>query len=230
MKVGEIVGAVTFDPDASPLLAVPLFHITALSPIALCSIPIGGGIVMMRKWDAGKALNIIEQEKVTRFTGVPIMVRDVLEHLSFTPDKVVTLRNMLAGGAPVPPTQVAKMRAKAKNMKSGQGYGLTETMAFATIISGTDYVKHPTSCGRPLPLLVEIQIKDPATGFVVKEGERGEVCIKSGMIMKCYYNRPEDTAKALDADGVIPLWRYRQVRRRVRVHPGPHEGPHQSRW
>ena len=39
----------------------------------------------MRKWDAGKALQIIEKEKVTRFTGVPTMVRDMLEHKDFDP-------------------------------------------------------------------------------------------------------------------------------------------------
>ena len=50
-------------------MAVPLFHITALSPIALASIPVGGKIVMMRKWDAGTALQMIKNERVTRFTG-----------------------------------------------------------------------------------------------------------------------------------------------------------------
>ena len=63
------------DPDQCNLLAVPLFHITALSPIGLCSIPAGGKIVMMRKWEAGAALKAIEKEGVTRFTGVPTMAR-----------------------------------------------------------------------------------------------------------------------------------------------------------
>jgi len=178
-----------------------LFHITALSPIALCSIPVGGKLVMMRKWDAGKAIDTIQKEKVTRFTGVPTMVRDMLEHPNFTPEKVSTMKNMLAGGAPVPPSQVAKMRSKTKNIKSGQGYGLTETMAFATVISGNDYIKNPTSCGKAIPLIVQVEIRDPETNKAVKDGQRGEVCIKSPMIMKCYYNRPEDTAKAIDSDG-----------------------------
>lgn len=201
MKIGELIGAVIPDPDMKALLAVPLFHITALSPIALCSIPVGGAIIMMRKWDAGAALNIIAKEKVTRFTGVPTMMRDILEHPDFDQDKISTMKNMLSGGAPAPPSQVAKMRSKAKKISSGQGYGLTETMAFGTSITGPDYIKHPTSCGRPIPLLVEIKILDPATGKEVPEGERGEVCIRSAMVMKCYYNKPAETAKSIDKNG-----------------------------
>mmetsp|Transcript_18845 Transcript_18845/g.21051 ORF Transcript_18845/g.21051 Transcript_18845/m.21051 type:complete len:582 (+) Transcript_18845:33-1778(+) len=201
LKIGEVVGAVLPEADSKALMAVPLFHITALSPIALASIPNGSAVVMMFKWDAGTALDLIAKEKVTRFTGVPTMVRDMLEHPDFDPEKIASLKNMLAGGAPVPPSQVAKMRKKAKKIKSGQGYGLTETMAYATAITGTDYLQHPTSCGRPLPLIVEIKIKDPTTGKVMKDGERGEVCIKSALVMKSYYNKPEATAKAIDDEG-----------------------------
>ncbi len=57
------------------LMAVPLFHITALCPIGLFSIPAGSTIIMMRKWDAAKGLEIIAKEKVTRFTGVPTMMK-----------------------------------------------------------------------------------------------------------------------------------------------------------
>ena len=120
-------------------MAVPLFHITALSPIAMASIPAGGKIIMMRKWDPAQAalllpmaismahnecfyqaLDIIEREKVTRFTGVPTMVQDMLVHPNFTPKKTATLKNMAAGGAPVPPSQIASMREKAAAIKPAQ--------------------------------------------------------------------------------------------------------------
>jgi acyl-CoA synthetase (AMP-forming)/AMP-acid ligase II len=45
---------------------------------------------MMRKWDAGKALEVIEHEKVTRFTGVPTMMRDLMEHPNFTAERCVS--------------------------------------------------------------------------------------------------------------------------------------------
>lgn len=129
------------------------------------------------------------------------MVRDLMEHKNFSPDKVRTLRGVVAGGAPVPPSQVKQMRNKAKKVESAQGYGLTESMALGTVNKGADYILHPTSCGRPIPLMIEIVIKSIENGAILKEGERGEVCLKGAMIMKCYNNRPEDTKKAIDAEG-----------------------------
>ena len=58
----------TVDPPCS-LMAVPLFHITALMPVGLFSIVNGAKVVMMRKWNAGIGLSLIEQERVTNFTG-----------------------------------------------------------------------------------------------------------------------------------------------------------------
>jgi len=180
---------------------VPLFHITALCPIGLFSIPAGSKIVMMRKWNAGKGLEVIQRERVTRFTGVPTMMVDLMGHPDFDPEKISSLKNVFAGGAPVPPSQVSQMRAKTKSISSGQGYGLTETMALGTVNRGADYLRHPTSCGKPVPLMVEVAIIDPDTKRTVPTGARGEVCLKGAMIMKCYNNKPEKTAEAIDANG-----------------------------
>jgi len=202
MKVGELAAKVKPDPDGVQLMAVPLFHITALCPIGLFSIPMGSKIIMMRKWDPAEALRVIPAERVTRFTGVPTMMMDLMQHPDWAPEKVETLRGVVAGGAPVPPSQVAEMRAKSKKIQSGQGYGLTETMALGTVNQGADYLRHPKSCGRPVPLMVEIAILDPENGNKpVPEGQRGEVCIKGAMVMKGYNGLPEKTAEAIDANG-----------------------------
>merc|ERR1719429_384420 len=129
------------------------------------------------------------------------MVRDMLEHPDFDQEKFASMKNVGAGGAPVPPSQVAQMRKKSKGTQSGQGYGLTETMGGVIVNSGVDYLKNPTSCGKPFPLVVDAQIKDPESGKLMKAGERGELCIKSQFNMKCYNNRPEDTKKVIDAEG-----------------------------
>ena len=202
MKIGEMLAAAMPEPGGGvQLMAVPLFHITALCPIGLFSIPAGSKIVMMRKWDAGKGLEIIQREQVTRFTGVPTMMVDLMGHPDFDPEKISSLKNVLAGGAPVPPSQVSQMRKKTKKISSGQGYGLTETMALGTVNKGVDYLRHPTSCGKPIPLMVEVAIIDPKTKKSVPTGERGEVCLKGAMIMKGYNNLPEKTAEAIDENG-----------------------------
>jgi len=156
--------------------------------------------VLMRKWNAKTALDLIEREKVTGMTGVPTMIRDMMEHPTFSPKRVASLKNMSAAGAPVPPTQVAKLKEKAKKVESGQAYGLTEVIA-ATVIKGAEYTAHPKSCGKPLPLFVEIKIKDPKTNKVMPTEARGEICIRSAMLMKGYHNLPDKTAAVMDAEG-----------------------------
>ena len=201
LMIGDLASYMVPEPNPVSLMAVPLFHITALGPVFIGSIATGAKIILMRKWDAGVALDLIHQEKVTRFIGVPTMSRDMLEHASFTPEKIATMKLMATGGAPTPPSQVGKMRSKAKSIKPVTGYGLTETMAMGTTNAGVDYLKHPGSCGKPLPIFMELVIKDPATGKIMPEGERGEVCLKGPLNMRCYYNRPEDTTKAIDEEG-----------------------------
>lgn len=102
----------SWEPSAEALLAVPLFHITALAMVFLWCMPSGAELHMMHKWDAGLALELIRRHRITRFTGVPTMVRDMLEHPTFTPDHVASIRAMSAGGAPVPPSQVARGRRR----------------------------------------------------------------------------------------------------------------------
>jgi len=189
-------------PDAAPasLMAVPLFHITALGGIFLLSLPRAEKIVLMYKWDAAEALDLIEAEKITRFTGVPTVVGDMLSHPNFSQEKVKTMKTMMAGGGPVPPSQVGTMRQKAKGVGSAQVYGLTETFGAGTNNTGTDYLKNPGSCGKPTPLLVDLCIKDPK-GNKLPAGSRGEICIKSAMLMKGYQNKPKETAEVFDKEG-----------------------------
>merc|ERR1719482_1494206 len=129
------------------------------------------------------------------------MIRDMMEHPQFRPERVATVRAMAAGGAPVPPSQGAKMRKKTGGANSVQGYGLTETMGGVTINRGVDYLKRPTSCGRAIPLLVQVATKDPETGKQNPNGERGEICLRCATMMTRYHNRPEDTKKAIDSEG-----------------------------
>jgi len=176
------------------LLTAPLFHITALINIFLHCIAGNFEIHLMRKWDAGVALEIISKHQITRFTGVPTMVRDMLEHPTFTPDKLSSLQHLAAGGSAVPPSLQSKITGVKKGLMT-QGYGLTETCGGVVVNRGYDVIRHPKSAGKPIPLVVEVCTKDAD-----KEG-RGEICIRTALVMTRYHKRPEDTTKALDDDG-----------------------------
>ena len=67
-------------------------------------------------------------------TGVPTMMLDLMKHPDWSAHKVASLKNVMAGGAPVPPSQVTEMRAKSKKVTSSQGYGLTETFAIGMLL------------------------------------------------------------------------------------------------
>jgi len=200
VKIGEMVSAAKPEAKSKSILAIPMFHITALTSIFLFSLPSGSELFFMHKWDAGACLDLIEQNKCTRFIGVPTMVRDMIEHPLFSAERIASMKNFAVGGAAMPPSQMEKMRKVTKSQTS-QGYGLTETCGGVIVNTGTDYVKNPTSCGRPIPFVVEVCIKDPGSQKELAYGERGEICIRSVMNMARYHNRPEDTKKAVDSDG-----------------------------
>merc|ERR1711998_320087 len=109
----------------------------------------------------------------------------MMDHPAFSSERVSSLKSLAAGGAPVPPSQVKQMESKVKGA-GGQVYGLTEVV-LATTIAGKEYQEHPKSCGKAAPLFVELAIKDPETGKSLPAEARGEICIRSPMVMKGYH-------------------------------------------
>jgi len=188
------------DPEGKTLLTAPLFHITALINIFLNALACGIQLHMLYKWDGGKALDIIDRHKITRFTGVPTMIRDILEHPDFRPERIASLKTVVGGGSAVPPSLMAKIN-KGKKGSGAQGYGLTETCGGVVINKGFDAIANPKSAGKPIPLFVEVVAKDPDSGKTLADGQRGEICIRTALNMVRYHNRPEDTAKVLDDEG-----------------------------
>lgn len=197
----ELANLATKDDAPKSILAVPLFHITGLT-LALGAFVGGQEVHMLRKWDAGKALDIIEREKITRFVGVPTMVRDMFEHKDFSVKRMASIKMLAGGGSAMPPALMAKMAEVTGKSSGAQGYGLTETCGGVIIAKGLETLKFPDSTGKPIPLLVKACIKDPATGKKITEpNTRGELCILSAMNMTRYHNRQEDTDKVVDSEG-----------------------------
>ncbi|QXC62446.1 AMP-binding protein [Aquihabitans sp. G128] len=175
------------------ILIVPLFHVTGNVPVFLGSLASGLKLVIMHKWDPGRALELIEREKVTNFVGVPTQSWDLLEHPDFAKYDTSSLASVGGGGAPAPPQLVSRVSNSFKAAKPNIGYGMTETNAYGPGNSGTDYETHPTSTGRATPIL-QIEIRD-AQDQPVPVGERGEICMKGPNLIRGYWNRPEATAE-----------------------------------
>jgi len=195
------------DPDTTPLVSpdlavlhcVPLFHVTGSHSAFLMSILIGRKIVMMKKWDAGEALKIIEEEKVSDITGVPTQTWELLSHPKKNDYDLSSLKVLGGGGGPRPAEHVKQLDEQFEG-RPGIGYGLSETNALATLGNGDEYVNHPSSTGRVVPPLTEIKILDNDWNEVA-EGELGEIAIKTPASMVGYWKNDEATKECMNEGG-----------------------------
>ncbi len=186
------------DPNALPtsfILIVPLFHVTGCIPVMMSCWVAGLKLVIMYKWDAEKALELISREKVTNFVGVPTQSWDLVNHPRFSDFDMSSMKAIGGGGAPAPAALVDKV---AKSFKGGGpqlGYGMTETNAFGPGNRGADYISHPTSTGRTcLPMQLEVRDEQLRP---LPVGERGEIWFFGPTLIRGYWNRPDATAETI---------------------------------
>jgi long-chain acyl-CoA synthetase len=210
-KLKEVDGP---EVPTSFILIVPLFHVTGCVPVMMSCFVAGLKLAIMYKWDAEKALEMIEREKITNFVGVPTQSWDLVNSPAFEKYDTSSLRAVGGGGAPSPTSLVGKVNDKVKNGNPQLGYGMTETNAFGPAITGSDYLSHPTSTGRATwPMIVEVRDENLKP---VPTGQSGEIWFFGPMLIRGYWNRPDATAETivdgwlrsgdlgrLDADGYV---------------------------
>ncbi|ONF97699.1 class I adenylate-forming enzyme family protein [Sphingomonas jeddahensis] len=181
------------------LTVIPLFHATALSAGLMGAMAAGHTIIYMRKFDAVRAMEIIEREKVNSTGGVPTIAWQLLEHPERHRYDLSSLEAIGYGGAPSAPELVRKIAGELKT-SPGNGWGMTETTATVTTHSGEDYLHRPESCG-PAVAVADLKVTD-ADGRELPAGEVGELWARGPMIVKGYWNKPEATA-ATFVDGWV---------------------------
>jgi len=198
----KLLGRTNPDPDFQPimLVAVPFFHVTGLIPVLLVSAIIGRKIVIMYKWDTEDAMRLIQDEGVTSFTGVPTMSYELATSDLREKYDLSSLVDIGGGGAARPPEHVKMIADRFAGSSPGIGYGLTETNSLSTVLSGPEYIERPTSVGKAVYPMVDVKIMD-MDGNEVSQGESGEICIKSVVNFKGYWNNEEATQDAFHNDG-----------------------------
>jgi long-chain acyl-CoA synthetase len=180
-------------PRPCQLLSVPFFHVTGCHSTLCATLAFGTKLVLMYRWDAERALELIERERITSFGGVPTMVWQVLESPNFATSDTSSVQSIGYGGAPAPPELVKRIKEHFPKVSPGNGYGMTETSSLAVGNGGEDYQRKPESVGRPAPVN-DIMIADDA-GNEVAAGELGEVLMRGPNVVKGYWNKPEATAE-----------------------------------
>ncbi len=184
----------------SALVNVPLFHVTASVPLVLQSFAIGRKLVLMPKWDAEQAMQLIEKEKISYFVGVPLMSIEIATHPKRSEYDLTSCTAFAAGGAPRPVEHVKKIKKEMDHAYPLIGYGLTETNGVGCGNFTENYLAKPTSTGQATKPLVEVEMLDD-DGNIMPQGERGEVCIRTIANFNGYWNNPKATEEAFTKDG-----------------------------
>lgn len=181
---------------------VPFYHCFGMVMGNLaCSVFGATMVVPSPTFDPEAVLQVLQEERCTSLYGVPTMFVAQLGSSNLASYDLSSMRTGIMAGSPCP-TEV--MRSVIDDMGMGQvtiAYGMTETSPVSTQTSTDDSVEHRvTTVGRVGPH-VESKIVNPDTGEVVARGEGGEYCTRGYHVMVGYWNDPEKTAEAIDAEG-----------------------------
>ncbi len=183
------------------ILIVPLFHVTGCIPVMMSCFTWHFKLVMMHRWEPERALQLIERHGVTAFVGVPTQAWDLVESPHFPHYDTSSLTAVGGGGAPAPPTLVARVENSFAKGRPSLGYGMTETNAYGPGNYGDDYVSNPTSTGRTPTIVMDVEIRDKDL-VPLAPNQSGEIWLKSPTLIRGYWNRPDDTATAI-VDGWV---------------------------
>lgn len=190
-----------YAPSDRLCLSVPLFHCFGCVIGVLGAFTHGTTIAAVEFFDPLKVLETIEWERCTAVYGVPTMFLAMLEHPEFKKFNLTTLRTGVMAGAPCPESLMRRVISEMHIPEMTIAYGMTESSPGITHTSRYDDLVHRCSTvGKVLPE-VEVQIIHPWTGQRLGLNELGEVCCRGYNVMKGYYKNPEETKKAIDAEG-----------------------------
>ncbi|MEU2616221.1 long-chain fatty acid--CoA ligase [Micromonospora sp. NPDC007271] len=179
-------------PDDTVFGALPLFHSFGQTVALNCAVAAGAGLVLLPRFDAAQALEILIRERATVFAGVPTMYAALLAAADGEPD-LSALRTCVSGGAALPVELLRRFEAKFGCVIL-EGYGLSETSPVASF-NHPDRPRKPGTIGTPIEG-VEMDVRT-ADGKPVTTGEVGEIVIRGHNVMKGYWRRPEATAEAI---------------------------------
>ncbi|MDM0042912.1 AMP-binding protein [Variovorax dokdonensis] len=196
--IGECMKLTSDDRLCIP---VPLYHCFGMVLGNLACLTHGSTIVYPNDgFDPLTVLETVQAEKCTGLHGVPTMFIAQLDHPRFAEFDLSTLRTGIMAGSPCPIEVMKRVVDKMHLSQITIAYGMTETSPVSCQSStDTPLDKRVATVGTVQPHL-EIKIVDPETGAVVARGQRGEFCTRGYSVMHGYWDDPEKTAEAIDAD------------------------------
>ena len=182
------------------LIVAPMFHCAELHCFFLPRVHIGASNVIMHQFQPSQVLQVIEQEKITKFFAAPTMWNMLLQEDVDKYD-ISSLNLGLYGAAPMAPILVKACQEKL-NVNLVQAYGMTEMGPAITILAEEDQIRKAGSAGQAI-LNHEIRIVRPNEDGpsdpedILPPYEPGEIIVQGPSMMAGYFNREEATGKAM---------------------------------
>ncbi|MFC4944145.1 AMP-binding protein [Pseudonocardia sp. GCM10023141] len=181
---------------------MPLFHTAGCAMGVLGSAHLRATLLLPLLFDPALVLDAIGTFRPAAVLGVPTMLIAMLAHPAFATTDVSSVRMAMSGGSAVPPELVRRVES-AFGCGFSTVYGQTELSPIITQTSPSDLPDdRADTTGRPL-WNAEVKIADPVDGSPVPIGEQGEIRVRGYLSMIEYFDLPEQTADALDADGWV---------------------------
>jgi acyl-CoA synthetase (AMP-forming)/AMP-acid ligase II len=190
------------DREDAYLHVAPMFHMADFAGsmgLTLCC----GTNVILESFDPGQVLRTFAEEKITHVLLVPAMIKMVLNHPDAATADLSSLKNIIYGASPMPAATLEQCMSVWPGVGLVQAYGQTELAPVATMLSAGDHLEGGEklkSAGRPTAVN-DIRIVDEE-GNTCAEGVSGEIAARGPNTMIGYWNKPEETAKAM-SDGWV---------------------------
>ncbi len=182
------------------LIVNPFFHVFGYRSGWLASLLQGTTIYPEPVLDIPRVLAQVEQQRITVLPGPPTLYQSILAHPDLGNFDLTSLRLGITGAAAIPIELVRSAHERLGFESFSTGYGLTENSGTATMTRPSDeFETVATTSGRPIAN-VELEIVD-ADGSELPAGSPGEILLRGPNVMRGYYNDPEATAEAVDAEG-----------------------------
>jgi len=195
----NIQAAFTFSISSNDisLVCAPLFHVGGLNVTSLSTLMCGGTLVIHRSFDAYEALRDIKRYGVSSLFAAPAMLNLMANEENFSRASLASLTMIIVGSAPVAPSLLQTYIDY--DIEINQGYGLTETSPMVSFLTARYTKSKIGSAGKP-GLFGEVKIVNPS-GDKLDAGQAGEILYRGANVMLGYWNRPLDTAQAIDTQG-----------------------------
>ena len=188
-----------FDGRPRYLALAPLTH--AAGVLCLPVMALGGRVVIMPKPDLGEFLTLIERHQITHTFLPPTLIYMLLQHEKLASTRLDSLQCFWYGAAPIAAARLEEALSKIGPVMA-QLFGQTEAPMMVSMMSPREHFNADgsiararlSSAGRPGPL-VQVATMD-ADGALLASGERGEIVVRSSLVMAGYYQDPTATAEA----------------------------------